>query len=104
MVASASLDRQALDEPGAELNPMAKWGLGALTLAGGVAALGARSIPDALAQAIYGVALAALLLGLTLLAVALGGEALSDWQLRRFKSDPANHGRICETGLWSRSG
>lgn len=68
MVASASLDRQALDEPGAELNPMAKWGLGALTLAGGVAALAARSIPDALAQAIYGVALAALLLGMTVLA------------------------------------
>ena len=38
--------------------------------------------------------------GATLLIAALAGEALSDWQLRRFKSDPANRGRICEAGLW----
>ncbi len=42
-------------------------------------------------------------LGLALLVGALGGEALSDFQLRRFKSDPANQGRICETGLWGLS-
>ena len=38
-------------------------------------------------------------LGLALLVGALAGEAVSDWQLRRFRSDPANHGRICEAGL-----
>jgi steroid 5-alpha reductase family enzyme len=38
--------------------------------------------------------------GLALLVVALAGEAMSDRQLRRFKSDPANRGRICEDGLW----
>jgi steroid 5-alpha reductase family enzyme len=42
-------------------------------------------------------------LGLALLVGALTGEAISDWQLRRFRSDPANHGRICESGLWSLS-
>jgi steroid 5-alpha reductase family enzyme len=42
-------------------------------------------------------------LGLALLVGALAGEAVSDWQLRRFKSDPANRGRICEAGLWSLS-
>jgi steroid 5-alpha reductase family enzyme len=42
-------------------------------------------------------------LGLTLLVGALAGEAVADWQLRRFKSDPGNHGLICETGLWSLS-
>jgi steroid 5-alpha reductase family enzyme len=42
-------------------------------------------------------------LGLVLLVGALAGEALSDWQLRRFRSDPTNRERICETGLWSLS-
>jgi steroid 5-alpha reductase family enzyme len=42
-------------------------------------------------------------LGFALLIGALVGEAVSDWQLRRFKSDPANRGRICEAGLWSLS-
>jgi steroid 5-alpha reductase family enzyme len=42
-------------------------------------------------------------LGLVVLVGALAGEAVSDWQLRRFKSDPSNHGRICEAGLWSRT-
>ena len=27
-------------------------------------------------------------------------EAISDWQLARFKSDPANRGRIMDRGLW----
>ena len=43
------------------------------------------------------------LLGLALLTGALIGEAVADGQLRRFKSDPVNRGRICETGLWSLS-
>jgi len=43
------------------------------------------------------------LLGIAILIGALAGEAISDWQLRRFKSDPGNRGRICEDGLWSLS-
>ena len=42
-------------------------------------------------------------LGLALLVGALAGEAISDLQLRRFRSDPGNRGRICEAGLWSLS-
>lgn len=42
-------------------------------------------------------------LGVALLVGALAGEAVSDWQLRRFRSDPANRGGICEAGLWSLS-
>ena len=43
------------------------------------------------------------LLGIALLIGALVGEAVSDAQLRRFKSNPANRGQICEEGLWSLS-
>ena len=43
------------------------------------------------------------MLGIALLVGALAGEAVADWQLRRFKSDPANRGQICEDGLWSLS-
>ena len=43
------------------------------------------------------------LLGIALLIGALAGEAVSDWQLRRFKTDPGNRGRICEEGFWSLS-
>lgn len=32
--------------------------------------------------------------------VAVGGEALSDRQLSRFKADAANRGRVCDAGLW----
>jgi steroid 5-alpha reductase family enzyme len=39
-------------------------------------------------------------LGAALLVAGLTGEAVSDWQLRRFRSDPANRARICEDGLW----
>jgi steroid 5-alpha reductase family enzyme len=38
---------------------------------------------------------------IALFVVGVLGEALADWQLRRFKQDPANRGRICDTGLWS---
>ena len=40
-------------------------------------------------------------LGSALLLTGLIGEALSDWQLRKFRSDPVNRGRICEIGLWT---
>ncbi len=32
--------------------------------------------------------------------VALGGEALADRQLGRFRADPANRGKVCRDGLW----
>jgi len=38
--------------------------------------------------------------GLALWLLALGGETLADAQLARFKRDPANRGRVCDTGLW----
>lgn len=34
---------------------------------------------------------------------AVAGESLADAQLRRFKADPANRGRLCEAGLWAYS-
>lgn len=46
--------------------------------------------------------------GLDLLAVlvivaAIAGEGIADSQLRRFRADPGNKGKICDTGLWARS-
>jgi steroid 5-alpha reductase family enzyme len=35
------------------------------------------------------------------LIVGIAGEALADNQLRRFRADPANRGRICDSGLWA---
>lgn len=32
--------------------------------------------------------------------IALGGEALADAQLERFRRDPANRGHTCRSGLW----
>jgi steroid 5-alpha reductase family enzyme len=32
--------------------------------------------------------------------ISVGGEALSDWQLEKFKADPTHRGRVCRTGLW----
>lgn len=39
-------------------------------------------------------------LGATVLIFACAGEAVADWQLARFRSDPANKGRVCDRGLW----
>lgn len=38
--------------------------------------------------------------GVTLWFVALSGEALADAQLRAFKRDRANQGKVCSVGLW----
>jgi steroid 5-alpha reductase family enzyme len=38
--------------------------------------------------------------GAALWLVALAGESAADAQLERFKADPANRGRTCDTGLW----
>ena len=40
------------------------------------------------------------LIGLTILSVAIVGEAVADQQLRTFKSDPANRKAVCDVGLW----
>ena len=40
------------------------------------------------------------LAGIVLWCVALGGEAISDAQLERFRSQPANRGQVCDIGLW----
>ncbi len=39
-------------------------------------------------------------IGLGIVVVALAGEALADRQMHRFKSGPANTGRVCVLGLW----
>lgn len=39
-------------------------------------------------------------IGILIFAIAVGGEAIADQQLRRFRSDPNNHGRVCDVGLW----
>ena len=32
--------------------------------------------------------------------IAVGGESLADWQLKQFKANSANKGRVCQQGLW----
>ena len=32
--------------------------------------------------------------------IGLSGEALSDAQMKKFKSDPASKGKVCQSGLW----
>jgi steroid 5-alpha reductase family enzyme len=38
--------------------------------------------------------------GLALAVLSLAGEALADRQLKHFKADPANRGKVCQAGLW----
>jgi steroid 5-alpha reductase family enzyme len=40
------------------------------------------------------------LLGAAILAIAIGGESLADWQLSRFKKTNTKKGAICDVGLW----
>ncbi|MBW1600533.1 DUF1295 domain-containing protein [Streptomyces sp. JJ66] len=40
-------------------------------------------------------------LGVLLWATGLFFESVGDWQLARFKADPANRGRVMDRGLWS---
>ena len=40
-------------------------------------------------------------LGVALRLVGIGFESVGDWQLARFKADPANRGRLMTRGLWS---
>jgi steroid 5-alpha reductase family enzyme len=39
-------------------------------------------------------------LGLAVAALALVGEGLADRQLAHFRSQPDNHGKVCQVGLW----
>ena len=39
-------------------------------------------------------------LGVLILFAGIAGEALADAQLKRFRTDPANKGRVCDIGLW----
>jgi steroid 5-alpha reductase family enzyme len=39
-------------------------------------------------------------LGALLFAVGFSFESVADWQLARFRADPANAGRVLDTGLW----
>ncbi|MCK8515106.1 DUF1295 domain-containing protein [Methylonatrum kenyense] len=41
-----------------------------------------------------------LLLGLLLWAIGFLWEAIGDWQMARFKADPANRGQVMDQGLW----
>jgi len=42
-------------------------------------------------------------LGASVFVIGLGGEALADRQMARFRADPGNRGGICEVGLWAYS-
>jgi steroid 5-alpha reductase family enzyme len=39
-------------------------------------------------------------LGVLILFAGIAGEALADAQLKAFRTDPANRGRVCDVGLW----
>jgi steroid 5-alpha reductase family enzyme len=39
-------------------------------------------------------------LGVLILIMGIAGEALADAQLKRFRNDAANQGRVCDAGLW----
>ncbi len=39
-------------------------------------------------------------LGALILLAGIAGEALADAQLKKFRNDPANKGRVCDVGLW----
>ena len=39
-------------------------------------------------------------LGVAILMLAIGGEGVSDAQMKLFKADPANRGRVADVGLW----
>ena len=40
------------------------------------------------------------LLGVAIMFGAIAGEGWADEQMKRFKRDPANHGKVCDVGLW----
>jgi steroid 5-alpha reductase family enzyme len=40
------------------------------------------------------------MIGIVVWMVGVGGESLADSQLKRFKKNPANKGKVCDSGLW----
>ena len=42
-------------------------------------------------------------IGVAILVIAIAGEATSDAQLKQFRADPANKGKVCNIGLWNYS-
>ena len=40
------------------------------------------------------------IVGALILLIGIAGEALADAQLKRFRENPANKGRVCDVGLW----
>ena len=43
------------------------------------------------------------MLGIAIWIIAIGGEILSDKQLKKFKQDASNKGQVCQSGLWKYS-
>ncbi len=41
------------------------------------------------------------IVGIVVWAIGLSFEAIGDWQLTRFKADPANKGQVMDKGLWA---
>jgi steroid 5-alpha reductase family enzyme len=58
------------------------------------------SLPISVVAGRPGTLTAAIIPGILVWAVGLGFEAVGDEQLRRFKADPANRGRVMDRGLW----
>ncbi|MBZ0287963.1 MAG: DUF1295 domain-containing protein [Anaerolineae bacterium] len=60
------------------------------------------SSPLAVAQLSYATPFITIfdILGIALWLIGFLFEAVGDWQLRRFKSDPSNKGKVMRTGLW----
>jgi steroid 5-alpha reductase family enzyme len=42
-------------------------------------------------------------IGVSLWIIAIIGESIADDQLKQFKQDPSNKGKVCRTGLWNYS-
>ncbi|GAB0119670.1 DUF1295 domain-containing protein [Acidisoma sp. 7E03] len=77
-----------------------RWMFGLIIGQGPVTGLLALSVYWAAVQPAPGLRIADGL-GVLILIGALAGEALADRQLQQWRADPANHGGICEAGLWA---
>lgn len=42
-------------------------------------------------------------IGAVLWFISITGEGISDWQLKHFKNNPGNKGKVCQYGLWNYS-
>jgi steroid 5-alpha reductase family enzyme len=58
------------------------------------------ALPVQLGQPISAPLGALAIAGAVLALIGIGFESLGDWQLVRFKADPANAGKVLDTGLW----